>query len=131
VKGFSVKINAYILLLPLLVLMVCLLGLAIGLIMASVTAKYRDLSVLFSYGISLFMYVTPVIYPVSSLSGSIKTICLLNPMAPIIETVRYGVFSSGAPQIKFLLIGAVTTFVLLYIGLVFFNKTEKTFIDII
>lgn len=91
----SFAVNFTILLLPLYVLTMAVLGFGLGVLFSSLTTKYRDLSYLLVFGIQLLMYATPVIYPLSSTSGKLKTLLLLNPMTVIIENFKYSVFSRG------------------------------------
>lgn len=127
--GSNVRPNIHMLLLPVLLLLTALLGMGCGLIISSVTTKYRDLNVLVSFGVSLWMYITPVVYPVSQVPESLRTLFLLNPVAPIIEAFRYSFLGSGAFPGIYLLISAVFTVVLLFLGIIVFNQVEKNFID--
>ena len=92
--GSNVHPNLCALLMPLILLSSALLGTGCGLIVSSVTTKYRDLGVLVSFGVTLWMYITPVVYPVSQVSDSFRPLALLNPVAPLIETFRYGFLGS-------------------------------------
>ncbi len=127
--GTGVHPNLMILLTPLLVLQTALLGMGIGLIMTSVTTKYRDLNVLFSFGVSLLMYITPVVYPISKAPLGLGTLLLLNPVAPIVETYRYAFLGSGDFHWVYWLVSLGVTSLILMFGLVIFNKVEKNFID--
>ncbi|MBQ9885647.1 MAG: ABC transporter permease [Lachnospiraceae bacterium] len=129
VNGSAIAPNIYILLTPFLVLEAALLALGFGIIVSSLTTKYRDLAVLVSFCVQLWMYATPVVYPVSQAPGFLKDIILLNPMAPIIETFRYAFLGRGAVPVKYLIISAFTTLAVLIIGVLIFNKVEKTFMD--
>ena len=127
--GANVHPNLFILFTPLLVLHTALLGTAIGLIISSITTKYRDLNVLVSFGVSLLMYITPVVYPVSKVPENFRWLMLLNPVAPIVESYRYAFLGSGSFEWLFLLISLAVTAVLLFWGVLVFNKVEKNFID--
>ena len=127
--GANVHPNLTLLLTPVLVLQTALLSTGIGLIMSSMTAKYRDLNVLISFGISLLMYITPVVYPISNVDESFRWLMLLNPVAPIVETYRYAFLGSGAFHWVFWLISVAVTALVLFVGLIVFNKVEKNFID--
>ena len=121
--------NAHILLTPVLILMMGLLALGFGMIFSSLTTKYRDLVFLLTFGIQLLMYATPVIYPLSSISGEYKWIILANPMSSIVETFRYGFLGSGSfswPQLGYSLgfSGAI-----LLLGTIIFNRVERSFTD--
>ena len=125
----TVSPNIYMLLLPLFLLHTALLGLGCGIIVSSLTTKYRDLSVLVSFGVQLWMYITPIVYPISELTGKMKTLAMLNPMAPIVNNFRYAFLGSGQMEWGYLGISAVVTAVVLLFGIVIFNRVEKTFMD--
>ena len=127
--GADVHPNLLILLAPLLVLQTALLGMGIGLIMSSITTKYRDLNVLVGFGVSLLMYITPVVYPISQVPVNFRWLMLLNPVAPIVETYRCAFLGRGSFEWPFLLISLAVTAGLLFWGVVVFNKVEKNFID--
>lgn len=127
--GTGVHPNLMILLTPLLVLQTALLGMGIGLIVSSITTKYRDLNILVNFGISLLMYITPVVYPISEAPMGLGTVLLLNPVAPIVETYRYAFLGSGAFHWVYWLVSLGVTALILLFGLVIFNKVEKNFID--
>lgn len=129
VLGANVHPNLTLLLTPLLVLQTALLSTGIGLIMSSLTAKYRDLNVLIGFGVSLLMYITPVVYPISNVDESFRWLMLLNPVAPIVETYRYAFLGSGAFHWVFWLISVAVTGLVVFVGLIVFNKVEKNFID--
>lgn len=128
-KGSPVQPNLLILLTPLLVFQVALMGLGFGIIISSLTTKYRDLSVLIVFGVNLWMYATPIIYPLSQVSLKMRLLILINPMTPVIETFRYAYLGSGVLVFKYLAISSLITICVLIIGVVLFSKVEKTFID--
>jgi lipopolysaccharide transport system permease protein len=103
--------------------------LGFGIIISSMTTKYRDLTYLVSFGVSLWMYATPVIFPVSSIPEQWRWVANINPITPIIETFRAGFL--GAGDASWLRLGYSATFmvVVMFIGVVIFNRVEKTFID--
>ena len=119
-----------VLLTPLLILEVMVLGLGVGIIISSLTTKYRDLNVLVGFGISLWMYATPVVYASSTLSDKWRKIIMLNPMSPIVETFRclYLNAGKGIPT-TYLIISTIMTVVIIFIGILLFSKVEKTFMD--
>ncbi len=120
---------AYLALLPLLVLQMAALGLGFGIIVSSLTTKYRDLTQLVSFGVQLWMYATPIVYPMSLISEQWRWLVALNPMSPIIEIFKYTFLGSGVVDVQYWLISiAVTTTVLLF-GIVLFNRIEKSFMD--
>ena len=127
--GANVHPNIFILFTPLLVLHTALLGTAIGLIISSITTKYRDLNVLVSFSVSLLMYITPVVHPISKGPENFRWLMLLNPVAPIVETYRYAFLGCGSFPWPYLLISLAVTIILLIWGVLVFNKVEKNFID--
>lgn len=127
--GANVHPNLIVIALPILLIHIAFLGTGTGLIISSLTTKYRDLNVLVSFGLTLWMYLTPVVYPVSQIPESFRFIMLLNPVAPIVETFRYAFLGSGSFEWFFLLISAAVTAVLIILGMIVFNQVEKNFID--
>ncbi|MGN0503187.1 MAG: ABC transporter permease [Ruminococcus sp.] len=127
--GENVHPNLLVLALPVLLIHIAFLGTGMGLIISSLTTKYRDLNVLVSFGLTLWMYLTPVVYPVSQIPESFRWIMLLNPVAPILETFRYAFLGSGSFEWFYLLISAVVTSLILILGMIVFNQVEKNFID--
>ncbi len=119
----------YLWLLPIIIVLMAFSGLAIGIIISSLTTKYRDLSNLVPFAVSLLMYATPVIYPSSIIPDKYKWIIQLNPLTPLIESFRF--IFLGSDQISWwqLIYCLVFTIILFIVGLVLFNKTEKTFMD--
>lgn len=127
--GEVVAPNGYMLLLPLLLLHTAALGLGFGIIISSLTTKYRDLSILVGFGIQLWMYITPVVYPLSTLSSKMKPIIMLNPMSAIVNNFRFAFLGSGQMEWGYWGVSAVITAVVLFVGIVIFNRVEKTFMD--
>ena len=125
----GVQPNIYILLVPVLVAQTALLGLGMGIIISSLTTKYRDLAVLVSFGVQLWMYATPVVYTVTELSGKAYTLIMLNPMSPIICNFRYAMLGCGTFEMFYWGISIIVTFILLGVGIILFNRIEKTFMD--
>lgn len=118
------------LLIPVLVLMMALMGLGLGIIISSMTTKYRDLNVLLGFGVQLLMYATPVAYPMSFLkSKSYAAWIQWNPLSPIVEVFRYALFGQGTVDIFHLMYSMAFILVVLFAGLLMFNKVEKTFMD--
>jgi lipopolysaccharide transport system permease protein len=105
------------------------LGLGFGIIISSLTTKYRDLQHLVGFGVSLWMYGTPVIYPVSSIPEQWRWVADVNPVTPIIETFRAGFLGAGDASWPRLAYSAGFMVVVIFIGVVIFNRVEKTFID--
>ena len=128
-KGSPIHPNLYILITPLLLVQLAALALGFGIIISSLTTKYRDLAVLVTFGVQLWMYATPVVYPASQISGKLKTLMMLNPVSPIVETFRYAFLGSGSIPWNYLGISVITTLVVLFAGVVLFSRVEKTFMD--
>lgn len=128
-SGSQVHPTCDIFLLPLLLLQMALLGMGFGTIISSLTTKYRDLQVLVSFGVQLWMYATPIVYSASTLSPKAYSIIMLNPVSPMIEIFRYALLGSGSKPFRYWGISWVTTVLVLLIGLIIFNKVEKTFMD--
>ena len=131
-RGTVIIPNSSIILLPLLVIQMALLGLGVGIIISSITTKYRDLSILVGFGMQLWMYATSVVYPVSqvvSLNGMLEKLIMLNPVSPIINNFRYVVLGSGRFEWYYWGISWIVTAVVLFVGLIIFNRIEKTFMD--
>lgn len=128
-RGTDVHPNAAILLLPLLLLIMAGFGLGLGILISSMTTRYRDLQYLVGFGVQLFMYATPVIYPLSSLPENYRFYMALNPIAPLIETFRYAFLGSGTFSAGSLLYSIAATAVILFSGLLVFNRVERTFMD--
>lgn len=127
--GVQVAPNAYILLLPLLFIILAGLSLGFGIIISSMTTKYRDLSILFSFIVSLWMYATPVIYPLSAMSPNKQWIMALNPVTAIIETFKFGTMGVGTFSWGMLGYSFGFMLVLMAIGIVVFNKVQRSFMD--
>lgn len=118
------------LLIPVLVLMMAMMGLGLGIIISSMTTKYRDLNVLLGFGVQLLMYATPVAYPMSFLrSKSYASWIQWNPLSPIVEAFRYALFGQGTLETVHLLYSFSFIVIVLFIGMLMFNKVEKTFMD--
>ena len=118
------------LLIPLLVVMMAGLGLGLGVIISSLTTKYRDFTVLIGFAVQLLMYATPIAYPLSFLkTKSIVSWIAWNPLTPIVEAFRYSLFGSGMLDSLGLLYSGVFIIVTLLLGMVFFSKVERTFMD--
>lgn len=128
-RGAQIHFTSWAFALPLLVLLMAGLGLGFGIIISSMTTKYRDLSYLVGFGVSLWMYATPVIYPVSSIPERWRWIALVNPISPIIETFRAGFLGAGDASWPRLGYSFGFMMMVLLIGVVIFNRVEKTFID--
>ena len=128
-SGAAFHSNSFVLLFPILVLLMALLGLGLGLIITALTTKYRDLAFLITFGVQLMMYATTVIYPLSAAPANYKWLVELNPMTGIIEAFRYGFLGQGVLTWQSLGYSVILTLVSLVLGVIIFNKTEKTFVD--
>ncbi len=125
----DVRPNWWILSLPLLLFIMAGLGLGLGIIVSSLTTKYRDLQQLVSFGVQLLMYGTPVIYPLSSMEGGLRTLILLNPMTPVVEVFRFAFLGTSAISPTYLLYSIGFMFFVLLIGVLIFNRVENNFMD--
>ena len=131
-KGVDLRPNWYLLLFPVIVLIIQGLALGLGLIISSLTTKYRDLTNFFGVFVSLWMYATPIVYPLSYVTNpTLHKIMLLNPMTALIETFKYGAYGAGEFSWSALGYSCVCMLVLLVIGIAMFNRKQKFFIDTI
>lgn len=129
--GANFHVTNAILLFPVLVLLMAMLGLGIGLIITALTTKYRDLSFLITFGVQLLMYGTTVIYPLSAAPAKYKFLIELNPMTGIIEAFRYAFLGKGDFSTWSLGYSTIVTIVIMFLGILIFNKTERSFVDTI
>lgn len=107
-----------------------ILGMGFGIIISSMTTKYRDLSILVDFGVSLWMYLTPVVYPLSTLpEGWIRTVLQINPVTTSVELMRYAILGTGTVNLEFYALSWGITFAVALLGIMVFNKVEKTFMD--
>ncbi len=121
--------NIYAILIPVLILMLAGLSLGFGIIISSLTTKYRDLTILFTFVVQLWMYATPVIYPLSTMSPKMQKIMSLNPVTSIVETFKYGTLGVGTFSWFSLGYSFVFMLVLLGVGIIVFNKVQRSFMD--
>lgn len=132
--GYKCEINSYALLLPLLILMLGGLGLGFGMMISSITTKYRDLKFLLNFGVQLWMYATPVIYPLSTLANNHPEylwILKANPLTGIIETFKYAFLGNGMFSWDIIAYNFGFTIFIMLIGTLTFNKVERNFIDVV
>ena len=130
VKGGDFHFGLSWLLIPLLVLMMAGLGLGLGIIISSLTTKYRDFTVLIGFAVQLLMYATPVAYPLSFLKGkSYASWIAWNPLTPIVEAFRYALFGTGTVDTSGLLFSGGFTVIVLFLGMLVFSKVERSFMD--
>lgn len=128
-SGATLHPNATLLLLPVLIITSAGLGLGMGLIITSLTTKYRDFRFLIQFAIQLAMYASPVIYPLSSIPEKYKMYILANPMSAIIETFKYSFLGSGVFEWSYLAYSVGFMLITLLLGIIIFNKVEKSFMD--
>jgi len=127
--GTMVHPNIHILLLPLLLLLAAGLSLGFGIIFSSLTTKYRDLTFLLQFAVQLWMYATPVIYPLNAIPAGKQWMLVLNPMTSVIETFKYAAIGQGVFSWAHLAYSFAFMVVMLFAGIVVFNKVEKGFMD--
>jgi len=128
-KGSSIHLNGWILLTPLLLLQMGALGFGLGILISSLTTKYRDLTFVIGFGIQLWMYATPIVYPMSQVPARWHWLYVLNPVAAIVETFRHAFLGAGSVSLWQLGISTVVTALLLVCGIIAFSRVEKTFMD--
>lgn len=125
----SIQPNLWILFTPVLILLMALFALGVGMIFSSLTTKYKDLTFLLAFGIQLFMYITPVVYPSSALPEKFQILAKINPLSSIFECFRYAYLGTGTFTIADLLISTLVILFLFFTGVLVFNKVEKSFMD--
>jgi lipopolysaccharide transport system permease protein len=127
---FAITIGLHTLLLPVIALIMASLGLGLGIIISSLTTKYRDFTVLITFGVQLLMYLTPVAYPLSFVMDSkFKYLMLANPLSSLVEGFRYALFGVGSLNYTLFAYSVVFTIVTVLIGVITFNKVERSFMD--
>lgn len=131
VRGNSVQPNLWILLTPILLFIMGGIGLGAGIIISSLTTRYRDLQMLVGFGINLLMYATPIIYPLSIVSGKYRIFILANPVTHVVEAFRYAYLGAGSFNLLYLFYSFVFSIAILVIGIIMFHKVERTFMDTI
>lgn len=130
-NGYSGFLSVKLLLLPLVVIWTALLSTGLGLIVSSITTRYRDLAKALEYFLSLFMYAAPVVYPLSEVSDRFKPFFVYNPVTAILECFRHLCFGTSEISVFMILYSVGCTFVFLLAGIFLFNKNEKIFVDVI
>ncbi len=129
ITGAQVMPTAYVWLIPVLIMMLAGLSLGFGIIISSMTTKYRDFTFLFNFIIQLWMYATPIIYPLSTLSPKRQWIMALNPVTSIIEAFKYATMGVGTLSWYYLMYSFIFMMTILGIGIVIFNKVQRSFMD--
>lgn len=114
---------------PVLIILMGLQGLGLGLIFSALTTKYRDLRFLLTFGVQLLMYATPIVYPLSLAPEKYRWLIVANPFTAVIETFRFGFLGAGAFNSVYFTYSIVSTIVILFTGILIFNKVEKNFMD--
>lgn len=129
-NGYPFQLSMNWLMLPVLIIMMAGIGLGLGIIISSFTTKYRDFAVLLGFAVQLGMYITPVVYPLSFLTNSkYRWLIELNPLTPIVEAFRYSLFGKGTFTAVTLTYSAGFMVVVIFVGMLIFNKVEKSFMD--
>lgn len=121
----------YILAIPFLILLLAMMGLGLGILVSSLTVKYRDLNYLIAFGVQLAMYATPVIYPLSLIPGRFRAVAMVNPISPIVEVFRCALLGKGTFSIETILYSTVFAIVILVFGVLLFRRVENSFMDTI
>jgi lipopolysaccharide transport system permease protein len=129
-KGIPIHAGMCLFFIPVLVIMMAGLGLGLGIIISSLTTKYRDLTVLIGFAVQLLMYATPIAYPLSFLKGKPYAAWIAwNPLTPIVEAFRYSLFGKGSFEWTGLLYSGGIILIILFLGLTIFSKVERSFMD--
>lgn len=128
-QGIIYHIDYTILLIPFLLLILAALGLGFGIIISSLTTKYRDLKQLVTFGVQLWMYITPVIFPLSVIGGKYKLVFLINPLTGVIESFRTILLGVGQIHYNYLAYSFLFAIILLFTGILLFNRIERNFMD--
>ena len=129
VTGANVNPNLWMLLTPVLLLHLALLSLGVGIIISALTTKYRDLAMVVSFGVQLWMYATPVAYDLTLIPERFLGLYMLNPVTPVITMFRYAFLGVGEPHLVAYGISWIVTLAVLLLGVMLFNRVEKTFMD--
>jgi lipopolysaccharide transport system permease protein len=128
-QGTQLHPNWWMLMTPVLLLMMAGMGLGFGIIISSLTTKYRDLRFLVQFGVQLLMYITPVIYPTSAIPARFQMLMRFNPMSSVVEAFRYGFLGAGTVDLVQLAYSFGIMLVVIIVGAVMFNRVEATFMD--
>jgi lipopolysaccharide transport system permease protein len=128
-RGSPLDPNLWVLATPVLLLLMAGLGLGGGIILSALTTRYRDLTNVVSFGVSLLMYMTPIVYPLSAVPSAYRPIVMANPVTPMVEAFRFAFLGVGTVSPAHLAYTAGFTIVILFFGVLIFNRTERTFMD--
>ena len=129
--GANVNPSWWILAFPLLIIWIGLLGCGIGMVVSALTTKYRDLNQLLSFGLSLAMYATPIVYPLSEAPANLAWVFYINPMSAPVELFRMWFYGAGSVPTPMIFLSLGMTAVFFFFGLVLFNRNERTFVDVV
>jgi lipopolysaccharide transport system permease protein len=129
IRGSDINPSAWMLLTPLLLVQMGILGLGVGILVSSLTTRYRDLTFVVGFGTQLWMYATPIVYPMSQIPERWQWLYALNPMASVIEIFRYAFLGSGSVNLQHFVISIMITIFIFFGGLVLFSRIEKSFMD--
>lgn len=134
-QGAPIHVNSFVLFLPLLLLVIAFIALGTGMIISSLTVKYRDLNFVVTFGISLFMYITPIVYPTTLVLEKVDkkyhSLIYMNPLTGLFDFFKYAFLGSGTIDFWSIVYSVVFSIVIMFLGLLVFTKTEKSFIDVI
>ncbi len=128
-KSGPITVSAWALVTPLLLIQMGLLSLGCGILVSSMTTRYQDLRHVVAFGAQLWMYATPIVYPLSQIPEGYRLWFLLNPMTAIVESFRYAFLGTSAVTLNYVLISVGITALLVFLGIVSFSRVEKTFVD--
>ena len=131
IVGANVNPSWWILAFPLLIIWIGLLGCGIGMVISALTTKYRDLNQLLSFGLSLAMYATPIVYPLSEAPANLAWVFYINPMSAPVELFRIWFYGAGSVPTPMIFLSLGMTAVFFFFGLVLFNRNERTFVDVV
>jgi lipopolysaccharide transport system permease protein len=129
IQGTAISLRPFILVTPFLVIQMAALGLGSGIVVSSMTSKYRDLKYLVGFGVQLWMYATPIVYPTSQIPQKYQWIIVLNPMSPVIEAFRFSFLGVGTVRPWQMGLSIGVTLLILSVGIVLFSRVEKSFMD--
>ncbi len=129
ISGANIHPNAYIVMTPLFLLHLAMLSLGVGIVISAMTTKYRDLAMVVGFGVQLWMYATPVAYDLSMIPERFLGVYMLNPVTPVITLFRYAFLGVGEPHFAAYGISWLITIAVLFVGILLFNRVEKTFMD--
>ena len=131
INGSDINFSLKMLFLPLLLFQMALLSLGCGTILSALTAKYRDLTFAMTFSVQLWMYATPIVYPLSIVPEKYRLLVILNPMASIVETFRGAFLGVSSIELSHIFISVSFTLLIFLLGLLMFNRVEKSFMDTI